>query len=419
MKGGSERAEPPRGVPAGNAAPDLGELRQRELAAEARRLAAERDAILGQLVEGVIITDPAGRITFVNEAARQLHGVAELGVPVERYSATYHLLTLDGRPYPPEELPLARAVRHGETVRDARWRIRRPDGSQLVAEGSAAPIHAADGARLGSVLVVHDVTAQHELERQKEEFLTVAAHDLNNPLTAIMGTAQLLRRSAARPGGPDPGQLAAGLAAIEAAASRMARLVANLLDLAQPQAGHPLELARGPTDLVALVRQAVAAQQAGTERHRLRVESGEAALVGAWDAARLERVLGNLLGNAIKYSPDGGEIAVTVAREVDAAGAWALVIVRDNGLGIPAGDLSRVFERFHRGANVAGRIGGTGIGLAAARQVIEQHGGQVAVTSREGVGTTVTVRLPLPAGEAGADATIPTSAAGESPVDHT
>ena len=197
----------------------------------------------------------------------------------------------------------------------------------------------------------------------------------------------------------------------------MARLVANLLDLAQPEADGPLALARRPTDLVALVRQAVAAQQAGTGRHRLRVESGEAALVGAWDAARLERVLGNLLGNAVKYSPDGGEIAVNVAREVDAAGAWALVSVRDDGLGIPAEDLPRVFERFHRGANVAGRIGGTGIGLAAARQVIEQHGGQVAVTSREGAGTTVTVRLPLFAQEAAAGRDGAASAAGGSPAD--
>jgi signal transduction histidine kinase len=109
---------------------------------------------------------------------------------------------------------------------------------------------------------------------------------------------------------------------------------------------------------------------------------------------RLERVLENLLSNAIKYSPEGGSITVAIADE-EIGGPWAVLTVRDQGLGIPAADLPRVFERFQRARNVEGRIGGTGIGLASARQIVEQHGGTIAAESAEGTGSTFTVRLPL------------------------
>lgn len=106
-----------------------------------QRFAAERDATLRQLTEGVIVADELGRISFVNDAARRLHGVARLGVSVDDYTVAYSLWTEDGRPYPNHDLPLARAVLLNEQVTGARWRIRRPDGSEVLVEGSAQPIH--------------------------------------------------------------------------------------------------------------------------------------------------------------------------------------------------------------------------------------------------------------------------------------
>ena len=127
-------------------------------------------AALAQLAEGVIVTDAAGRISFVNEAAVRLHGVARLDVAPDAYADTYHLLTEDGHPYPSTELPLARAVLRGETVIDARWRIRRPDGTEVLAVGSARPVVDADGRRAGAVLTLRDDTVragvQAALERQ-------------------------------------------------------------------------------------------------------------------------------------------------------------------------------------------------------------------------------------------------------------
>jgi PAS domain S-box-containing protein len=153
---------------------DIDERREAELAllastAQAEALAAEQAAILGQLAEGVIVTDPQGKITFVNEAAARLHGVARLDVEPDAYSDTYHLLTVDGEPYPSNDLPLARAVLKGETVADAAWRIRRPDGSEVLALGSAQPVTAPSGERIGAVLTLRDETERAAAEQALRE----------------------------------------------------------------------------------------------------------------------------------------------------------------------------------------------------------------------------------------------------------
>ncbi len=135
--------------------------------------------------------------------------------------------------------------------------------------------------------------------------------------------------------------------------------------------GQPLTLRLAPTNLVDLVGRAVVEHQQTTQRHDLRVETGEATLVGKFDAVRLGRVLDNLLGNAIKYSPDGGNIMVSVTREEITGGGYALLAVHDEGIGIPADDQPRVFERFQRARNAVGRLSGSGIGLANVRQIVE------------------------------------------------
>jgi signal transduction histidine kinase len=114
-----------------------------------------------------------------------------------------------------------------------------------------------------------------------------------------------------------------------------------------------------------------------------------------YDAARLERVFANVIANAIKYSPSGSPIFVDIARQPGDDNSWAVVAIRDQGIGIPAADLPFIFERFHRAGNVAQQIQGTGIGLSSTRQIVEQHGGTIDVASQEGVGSTFTVRLPL------------------------
>jgi signal transduction histidine kinase len=186
--------------------------------------------------------------------------------------------------------------------------------------------------------------------------------------------------------------------------------------------GRSLRLRCELCDLVALVQQAAADQQRMTERHRLRVESALPTLVGTWDAARLRRVLDNLLANAVKYSPAGGEVTVSLETadrvptgpQEDPMGgqgrAWAVLQVRDQGVGIPAADQAHIFERFWRGGNV-GHIAGRGLGLAGVRHIVQQHGGSIDLQSQEGAGSTFTIRLPLdPTARDEAEAGIPARA---------
>jgi signal transduction histidine kinase len=229
----------------------------------------------------------------------------------------------------------------------------------------------------------------------RDELLGVISHDLRSPLTTVRGMAQLLIRqiTGGRPLAPE--ELLERLTGIEATARRMGELLDELLDATRLQAGHTLELNRAPTDLVALAQRAIDERRAALNRHNICLTTDEPAVIGDWDTTRLARVISNLLDNAIKYSPDEGAIVVTIARTEAERQRWAELSVQDHGIGIPATDLPHVFERFFRGTNVAGRIRGTGIGLAGAHQIVEQHGGTLSVESREGAGSTFTVRLPL------------------------
>jgi signal transduction histidine kinase len=134
--------------------------------------------------------------------------------------------------------------------------------------------------------------------------------------------------------------------------------------------------------------------QQQTDRHKLALLAAVPSLAGVWDGVRLGRVLDNLLSNAVKYSPLGGPIQVCVGVETDSPDQFAVVRVIDRGEGIPEQDLPHIFEHFRRGANVEGRIPGTGIGLSGVRRIVEMHGGSITVESAIGQGTTVTVRLP-------------------------
>jgi signal transduction histidine kinase len=226
----------------------------------------------------------------------------------------------------------------------------------------------------------------------RDEFMATVSHDLKSPLTFIKGMANLRRRRAVAV--PETAPLVDALEQIETGAGRMAQMLDELVDAGRLEAGRPLELRRDMTDLVELARQTIAEYQQTTDRHVLHLQADVPDLVGIWDRVRLGRVLDNLVGNAVKYTPRGGTIEVRVDLEQQ-PDRWAVLRISDSGEGIPESDLPHIFERFRRGRNVEGRIPGTGIGLSGVRSILEQHGGSIAVESAVGQGTTVTVRLPL------------------------
>lgn len=358
---------------------------------ESQELAAHQEAILQQMADGVAITDTSGHVTFRNQAAREI-GSSESGHVLDDYVGNPEILTLEGEPFTAEQLPLARALR-GETVTDAYWVLRHGD-VETVVQGNAAPVHLPDGTLLGVVTTFRDVTAQVTLERQKNAFLSAAAHDLKTPLTSVKALAQMLLRRVERGEQVSGDVVRTGLARIDAAVDRMTRLINELLDATRIQMGTMLELNRAEHDLIALLHQAVQDCQEGTEQHRIVLEAPEMTITGLWDADRIQRVFGNLLGNAVRYSP-GGIVRVRLCHHDEDGASWVAVAVMDQGPGIPAGDLAHIFERFYRGANVRDRVAGTGIGLTSAKHIVEQHGGTIEVTSELGRGTTFTVHLPV------------------------
>jgi signal transduction histidine kinase len=228
----------------------------------------------------------------------------------------------------------------------------------------------------------------------RDAVLALAAHDLKNPLGVIAGYVQVLQQRLADAPIPDAERVAGWLTQMSDAANRMAIQIDELLDLARLQARQPLDLRRSRTDLVMLVRRLADSCQQTTQRHHIRVCAKSPELIGHWDVARLERAVDNLLANAIKYSPRGGDITLTLAHEVAGGERWTVLTVQDQGIGVPAADLPHIFAWCQRANNVDS-ISGTGLGLASARLIIEQHGGTIAATSEVGRGATFIVRLPL------------------------
>lgn len=232
-----------------------------------------------------------------------------------------------------------------------------------------------------------------EAVKAREDLLSIVSHDLKNYLMVVKGFAYILPEFVPHDGAANSEQLLDGLGQIDMAALQMDMLVHDLLDFARQQVGKPLDLFLQRTDLVELARHIAAQQQRTTPRHHIVVEAEVPSLEGRWDRSRLERALANMLSNAIKYSPGPGDIVVRLREDLEAGTHWAVLSVADHGIGIPARDLPYIFDRFSRAGN-AGKISGTGIGLSSVKQIVEQHGGNVSVTSEEGVGTTFEFRIP-------------------------
>ncbi len=225
--------------------------------------------------------------------------------------------------------------------------------------------------------------------RLRTETLTNVTHDLRTPLTSIVGRVDLARKRLARGTdlNPDRAWLFAQLDAVRAAVTRLHGATDELDDVAHLITRQESELVRASVDVVALVRSV--AQEFALQRPVV-VEAPDALVLVQGDRVHLDRMLQNLVGNAIKYSSPAAPVAVAVTR----GDADAVIDVQDRGVGIPVAELPRVFERYYRAATAHG-VAGSGIGLSGAKEIVEQHGGTIAVESVEGVGTTVTVILPL------------------------
>lgn len=261
-------------------------------------------------------------------------------------------------------------------------------GSGLfVLVGLIVSLSASRTARARASAQVEARRAERALQ-ERNELLTVLAHDLRSPLSGILARTHLLQRRLNREQPPSIAQLHADTESIAATTTRMLAMVAEMSDAARLQMGHALDLQRAPVNVAMLVRAIAADAEVADVPPRIVVVGPDEVCVSA-DSMRLARAIENVLGNALKYSPAHTPVHVTLQQEP----AAVVLVVRDQGVGIPADELSHIFTRFFRASTSAG-VAGSGIGLATAKAIVEQHGGTITVESQEGRDTTVTIRLP-------------------------
>jgi signal transduction histidine kinase len=391
---------------------------RRYLEASERRSHAEtqaRQALLQLILDALpssvyLVQGRDARLVLANRAAAEIWGASwPRGQPMCEFLAAngIRVFDVDGHPLAPEEFATMRALQQDETVLVHQEMIRHPDGTGLpvlvnaVAVGmqhlpmlsSDETAHATEAPEPAAIVVHQDVTPLKVAEALKDEFISLVAHELRHPVAVLSGFVQTLL--ADERGGT--AQLTAwqreALQGIDQAAFQLVRLTDELLDAARLQAGR-LELAREPTDLVALCRRVVARFRRTALGRTLSFETPLEHLVAEVDPERIEQVLDNLLSNAIKYSPEDGPILLTLRESADAR--TATLSVSDKGIGIPAQQQARIFERFERADNSrAYGIGGTGLGLYLSRALVEGHGGRIWFESVEGQGSTFFVLLPL------------------------
>jgi hypothetical protein len=336
-------------------------------------------SILESMTDAFLALDRDSRFTYVNRQAEQLIGRCRQDLLGRNLFEAFPELV--GTPFQRE---YERVVRTHEPV----------EFEEYYADRKAWLEVRAYPAEDGVTVYYRDITRRKRAELAQQSLVGMVSHDLRNPLFLIKASAELLGERLAA-GAADPTLITDTLTRIRRASRQMSGVIDELADLVQLQSGRDLPLEREHVDLVALVRRAADQHQFRAADHRVVVNTDVAELVGAWDARRLERVLANLLTNAIKYSPPGAEITIALSRQTPKRGpAQAVLSVKDQGRGIPNEDLPHIFERFYRASNVDG-VPGSGMGLAGVRHIVDRHGGSISVVSQPGAGTTFTVRLPL------------------------
>jgi signal transduction histidine kinase len=337
-------------------------------AGEAR--CARLQAVVEQMPAGVIVLDASGRVLSESRVARQLTcgdtgRVDPFGNPVH-----YDLRTPTDQPVEPTDLPLARALRTRAATGSVELLAHATATGEHTILASAAPVLGDRGELLGAVGVFEDISPRKQLERLREEWAIVVAHDLRQPVAvirlaadALVGSANLAPQSREHK----------SAARIRRAVQRLDKMISDLLDVTRIEA-RQLKIHRRPIDLGQLTRECVDAVRGAAPGRVIRVVEAGVPLVVWADAGRVEQVLGNLLSNALKYGAPATEVRVTLT----ARGPEIEVAVENRGAPIPADELPGLFDRFVRSrAARASAAEGLGLGLFAARGLVEAHGGRL------------------------------------------
>jgi PAS domain S-box len=386
-----------------------------------------------------LVSGTDARLLYANRAAHQIWGAEwHAKQPLREFLLANGITILDmqGHLLAPDQSATMNAIHTGATVLHRQETIRRPDGTLLpilvhvvnlpqlpqlprlqhiplpirhtdervsaeAPEATEVPEVPEAPEDSVALVIYEDVTTlKNETDYSKDEFIGIAAHELRSPLTVLSGYVQLLqRRFGQGEREDDTSQLDArqqdALTKIQQATDRLTTLTEDLLNVTRLQAGQ-MAVHPSPTNVVPLTQQIASTLQQTTERHQIEVCTTQDAVIALADASRLEQVMTNLIGNAIKYSPQGGPVSVSITITEDAQRQQARLTVQDQGIGIPRQQHGQIFGRFIRADNARARdIQGTGLGLYLCQELIGRMGGQLWFESEENIGSTFFVTLPL------------------------
>ena len=359
---------------------------------EERRARADLETLVNTSPVGVVVFDArTGAMASVNrEALRLVDGLREEGQTPEDLLEAVTCVRSDGREVSLREFPLAEVLQAGETVRAEEISLRVPGGASVSVLLNATPIHSEEGQLASFVVTLQDLTPLAEQERLRAEFLAMVSHELRTPLAAVKGSVTTLLEAA---GDLDPAETAQFHRIIRDQSDQMRFLIGDLLDVARIETGT-LPVAPEPTDIRALVEEAVTRFQSGDAKNPLHVELAEDLPMVLADRRRIVQVLGNLLSNAAGYSPEGSPIVVSAVLD----GVYVAVSVSDRGRGIPAEMLPELFRKFSRAfdRDTPSGVDGSGLGLAICKGIVEAHGGRIqAESDGPGLGARFTFTLPM------------------------
>ena len=353
-----------------------------------QRRASELEAILSNMADALVIVDATASLVRLNRAARELlcldNASIVVGQPID--DSFWEAWPPSGRAVAEALRPVIEALQQTQRPNELEVDVGATGGRTL--SFRASPLHDLDGSYAGGIIVFRDVTGRREMERLKDEMLSIASHDLKTPATVIKAQAQLLKRRV-KAGGAQAQDVEEGLTMISDQADRLSKLLNLLLDLSRIESGR-LKLEFVPTDARSILVSMARALESTSEQHHIEVDARDG-IIGHWDSRRIEEVVQNLLNNAVKYTPGGGTIKVSLTAE----DGYATILVRDPGIGLAQEELPRVFERFYRGAGIK-RLEGTGLGLYICRAIVAAHGGRIwGESPGPGQGATFGFTLPL------------------------
>lgn len=367
---------------------------------EMRRAQAHAETVTRVSADGIMVVNADEVITGFNPALERLTGYSALEMIGQRCKAKFRLKDEEGSRTCDALCPFSNPAQPDQ-ISHVEARLFTKSGREVWVEISRGLLRSDDGQIAGVVHTFRDLTERKETERLKDEFLTIASHELRTPITSLKGSAQLMLRRfrlagqkgnlGDQPCTMDHSRDVKQLEVLDAQADRLSQLVGELLDISRLQAGA-LDLHLEETDIIHLAREIIEQLQTTTSHHHLRLRAPSEALRARVDGGRIEQVLTNLIDNAIKYSPNGGDIEIIVMNDGDRA----VVSVKDSGIGIPPQETGKLFDRFYRGkGELLRKRPGLGLGLYLSQEIVKRHQGTIWAKNNQNGGSTFSFSLPL------------------------